>query len=127
MIKIDWSEVEATKDQLLRSGATDSFEMMIIVFYHDKHDCDKIQVRLANLEAALFEIGSNESVKGVFIYDVAMKKPYFKCQEPDRVSALEVVPTSGHPNVLTEFDKMSPEAREVWVDIAMSQQQHYVS
>lgn len=127
MIKIDWSEVEATKDRLLRSGMTDSYEMMIIVFYHDKLGCDKIQIRLANLEQALFDIGSDENVKGIFLYDVTMRKPFFKCQEPDRVSALEAVPNSGHPNVLLDFRDMSPEARDVWLEIAIAQEQHYAS
>lgn len=127
MIKIDWSEVDATKNRLLQSGMTDSYEMMIIVFYHNRIDCDKIQVRLANLEEAFFEIGSNESVKGIFLYDITMKRPFYKCQEPDRVSALESVPNSGHPHVLTDFGSMSPEARDVWVEIAIAQQQHYVS
>lgn len=126
MVKINWSEVEATKDQLLRSGATDSFEMMIIVFYHSKHDCDRVQVRLANLEQALFDIVANSDVKGVFLYDAAMKKPYYKAQEADRVSELETAPVSGHPSVLAEFDKMTPEARDVWLEISMSQQAHHV-
>lgn len=126
MIKINWSEVEATKNQLLRNGATDSFEMMIIIFYHTKHDCDKIQIQLGSLEKTLFEICANLDVKGIFLYDAAMKKPYFKVQEADRVNELEEVPSSGHAFVITEFNKMSPRARHVWVKIAISQQQHYI-
>jgi len=127
MIRINWSEVESVKTQLLRGGATDSHEMTVIIFYHNRSDCDKLQIQLAELEEALFDIGSNHNVKGLFLYDLAMKKPYLKCEEVDRASALESVPLSGHPSVVTSFGKMSPEARDVWIEIAIAQQQHYVN
>jgi len=127
MIRINWSEVESVKTQLLRGGAADTLEMIVIIFYHNRSDCDKLQIKLEQLEEVLFDVGSNQNVKGVFLYDLAMKKPYLKCEEVDRTSALESVPLSGHPNVVTEFGKMSPEARDVWVEIAIAQQQYYVN
>lgn len=127
MIRINWDEVEAIKNQLLSKGATYALELVVIVFYHNKPDSDKIQIYLGQLEESLYQIGEDANVKSVFLYDITLKKPYLKCEEPDRVSALESVPNSGHPDVLAEFGKMSPEARDVWVEIAMSQQQHYVA
>jgi hypothetical protein len=127
MIKINWSEVEATKAKLFRDGATDAFEMVVIVLYYTKSECDKIQIRLGQLEESLFDLGGDKDVKGIFLYDIEMKKPYLKCEEPDRVSALETVPNSGHPNILLEFNRMSPAGRSVWVEIALSRLQHYIS
>jgi hypothetical protein len=126
MIRINWSEVEATREQLLRDGATKSFEMVVIVFYHSKSECDKIQVRLGQLEESLFTIANNNDVKGVYLYDVEMKKPYLKCEEQERANALERVPSSGHPNVLLEFNQMHPEGRGVWVDITIVSLQYYM-
>jgi hypothetical protein len=101
--------------------------MVIIILYHSKSECDKVQVTLDQLEESLFEIGSNRDVRGIFLYDVEIKKPYLKCEEPDRASALESVPNSGHPNILIELKGMSPEARDVWTDIAIASAQHYIS
>lgn len=126
-IRINWSEVGAMKAKLLRDGATDAFEIMIIVFYYTKPECDRFQVELGQLEESLFELGGNQNVKGIFLYDVDMRRPYLKCEEPDRVSALESVPNSGHPNILLEFNKMTPQGRDVWVEIALSRLQHYIS
>jgi len=127
MIRIDWDEVEATKAKLLREGATDALEMVVIVLYYTKSECDKIQIRLGQLEKSLFDLGGNEDVKGIFLYDIEVRKPYLKCEEPNRVSALETVPNSGHPTILLEFNKMPPEGRDVWVEIALSKLQHYIS
>lgn len=127
MIRINWSEIEATKAKLFRDGATDAFELIVIVFYYSRSKSDKIQVRLGQLEQSLFDIGDNQDVRGIFLFDIEMKKPYFKCEEPNRVNVLETVPSSGHPNILLEFDKMSPEGRDVWLDIALSRLQHYIS
>lgn len=127
MIRINWSEVEATKIKLLRGGATDSLEMIVIIFYHNKSDCDKLQIRLGQLEQVLFDLGSDDNIRGVFLYDIAIKKPYFRCEESERGSGIEAMPVSGHPNVIVEFGKMSPQAKDVWLEIAMSQQYHYIS
>lgn len=128
MIRIDWSEVEAAKNRLLQSGATEALEMIVIIFYHDKMESDKIQIRLGQLEHVLFNLSSNKKVKGIFLYDSTMTKPYLKCEEAAKASGMsEEVPNSGHCSVVADFGKMSPEARDVWLEIAFSQQQHYVS
>jgi len=126
MIKINWSEVEAVKVKLLQGGATDSLELLVIVFYHNTPSCDKINIQLGQIEKVLFELGSNDQVKGVCLYDITMKKPYFQCEEPTRINGLETIPNSGHHNIVLEFDKMSDEARDVWLEIALAQSQHYV-
>tara|TARA_S200002703_G_C3744410_1_gene228995 strand:- start:623 stop:1015 length:393 start_codon:yes stop_codon:yes gene_type:complete len=127
MIRINWSEVEATKIKLLRGGATDSLEMIVIIFYHSKSDCDKLQIRLGQLEQVFFDLGSNEDIRSIHLYDIAIKKPYFRCEESERGSGIETVPVSGHPNVVMEFSKMSQQAKDVWLEITMSQQYHHVS
>ena len=127
MIRINWSDVEATKNKLLQNGANNSFELIIMILYHKRQECDRVQIRLEDLERALFEIGSNRDVKGIFLYDISLKVPYLKCEEPDQVNDLETVPNSGHPNILIDFNNMSPEARDVWIEIALAQQQHYVA
>lgn len=127
MIKINWSEVQATKERLLRDGATKSFEMIVIVLYYTKSECDKLQITLGELESVLFDLGGNDDIKGVFLYDIDMKKPYLKCEEPERVNSLETVSNSGHSNILLEFNNMSAEGRDVWLEIAMSKLQHYIN
>lgn len=128
MIRIDWNEVEAAKSRLLQSGATEAMEMVIIVFYFNKLDSDKIQVRLGQLEKALWNLSSNRQVKGIFLYDATLTKPFLKCEAVEKTTGLgEVVPNSGHCSIVADFGKMSPEARDVWLEIAFSQQQHYVS
>lgn len=126
MIRINWDEVEATKAKLFREGATEAFEMVVVVLYYSKSKCDKIPIRLGQLERSLFDLGDDHNIKGVFLYDIGMKQPYLKCESPDRASILETVPNSGHPNILLDFNKMSPEGRDVWVEIAFSRLQHYI-
>ncbi len=126
MIRINWDEVEATKAKLFREGATDAFEMVVVILYHTKSKCERIQIRLGQLERSLFDLGDDHNVKGIFLYDIGMKRPYLKCEAPERVNILETVPNSGHPNILLDFNQMSPEGREVWVEIALSRLQHYI-
>jgi hypothetical protein len=127
MIRINWDEVEATKAKLFREGATEAFEMVIVVLYHTRSECDKIQIRLGQLERSLFDIGDNNNVRGIFLFDVGMKHPYLKCEEASRASHLETVANSGHPNILLDFKSMSVEGRDVWVEIALARLQHYIS
>ncbi len=126
MIRINWSEVEAAKNRLSRDGATGSFQMVIIILYHSKSSADRKQIKLGELEASLFAIASDQDVKAVFLYDIEMKKPYLKCEAIEHANVLETVPLSGHPGVLLEFDNMSPQGRDVWVDITLAELQHYV-
>ena len=127
MIRINWDEVEATKAKLFREGATNAFEMVVVILYHSRSECEKIQIRLGQLERSLFDLGDDQNIRGLFLYDVHMKQPYLKCEAPDRASILETVPNSGHPNILLDFHDMSPEGRDVWLEIALSRLQHYMS
>lgn len=127
MIKINWVEVEATKAKLFREGATEAFEMVVVVLYYNRSECEKIQIRLGQLESSLFDLGDDQDIKGIFLFDLGMKHPYLKCEAPERANVLETVPNSGHPNVLLDFHTMSPEGRNVWLEIAFSRLQHYIS
>ena len=126
MVRINWEEVTAAKDKLLRDGATDTFELVIIIFYYSRSECDKVQVQLGQLEQALYDIVDDQNIKGVFLFDAQIKKPYLRCEGPDRVNALETVPSHGHPNIVLEFDKMSPESRDVWLEITLAGLQHHI-
>lgn len=126
MIRIDWDEVELVKTKLFRSGAADTFEMVIIIFYDTKSKCDKLPVMLGDLEEALFELSGDENIKGLFLYDIEMKQPYLKCEKLSHVNAIETVPDSGHLNVLSDFGNMTSEGRDVWLEIMMSELQHYM-
>ena len=127
MVRINWEDVTATKEKLFRDGATDAFELTIVVFYYSKSECDKVHIHLGQLEEALFDIVDDQNVKGIFLFDAQIQKPYLRCEGPDRVNALESVPSTGHPNILLEFDKMSQEGRDVWIEITLAGLQHYIS
>lgn len=126
MIRINWDEVELVKTKLFRSGATDAFEMMIIIFFNTKSRCDKRPVTLGDLEKTLFDLSGDENIKGLFLYDIAVKQPYLKCEKLSHVNAVETVPDSGHLNVLSDFGNMTSEGRDVWMEIMMSELQHYM-
>jgi len=127
MIRINWTEVEATKNKLLREGATSSLEMVVMILYHSHSEVNKIEITLDQLEESLFDICNDKDVKSIFLYDAQIKKPYLKCEAHTRVSALERVPNSGHPNIIAELQGMSPEARDVWHQIAIASAQYYIS
>jgi hypothetical protein len=121
MIKINWTEVSNLKTLLQRQGATSGFELVVMILYHAKLESDRIRVQLEDLEGLLFSIESDRRVRGVFLYDVEIKKPFLRFREPELVSPLESIPNSGHPDVVLEFGKMSPEARDVWMEITYVQ------
>lgn len=125
MIKINWTEVTNLKTLLQRQGATDEFELVVMILYHAKQESDRMRVQLDDLEELLFSIESDRKVRGVFLYDIDIKKPFLRFREDENVSPLESIPNSGHPNVILEFGKMSPEARDVWMEITYAKiQQH---
>ncbi len=126
MIRISWDEVELVKTKLFRSGAADNFEMVIIIFYDRKSKCDKLPIMLGNLEEALFDLSGDENIKGLFLYDIEMKQPYLKCEKPCHINTIEAPPDSGHMNILSDLGKMTSEGRDVWMEITMSELQHYL-
>ena len=127
MIKIVWTEVTNLKSLLKRQGQNDSYELVVMVLYHGSSDSSRIQVELGNLEDLLFGIESDRRVRGVWLYDTDLQRPFLRFQEAEHVNALETVPSSGHPNVILDFNKMSPGARRVWVDITYSKLQQHLS
>jgi len=117
MIKINWTEVSNLKTLLQSQGATSNFELVVMILYHSQTESDRVRVQLEDLDGLLFSIESDRRVRGVFLYDTEIKKPFLRFREAEQVSSLEITPDSGHPNVVLEFNKMSPEARDVWVEI----------
>ena len=120
MIKINWAEVSKLKSLLKRQGEEDTYELVVMILYHNSQDSDRIQVALEQLEQLLFSLESDRRVRGLFLYDLELQRPFLRFQEAEQVNALETVPSSGHPGVIRDFNEMPPEARQVWVDITYS-------
>lgn len=127
MIKIDWGEVENFKLLMNREGVSDSQEFSIIILYHGKRDSERRAIKLANIESALFEISDNGQIRGLYVYDLECKRVFLRFCSDNQVNNLETAPASGHPYVLREFGGMTPECRDVWVDITEAALQQYLT
>lgn len=127
MIKINWNEVDNFKNFMLRQGASDSLELSIIILYHGKRDSERLQIKLGSIGPALYNISENNHVRGVYIYDLECKKAFLRFCSANKVNNLETVPVSGHPNILLEFNGMTPECKDVWLDITEAALQQYLT
>ena len=117
MIKINWAQVKSLKANLLRRGYTKDTDLLVMVFYRGKVDSERIKVKLEKLDTILFAAESNTSVNGIFVFDTDAKQPLWRVREEEVSNALEHVPSSGHAGVIRDFSNMSPEQRDVWIDI----------
>lgn len=127
MIKINWTEVANLKTLLKRQGATKGFELIVMILYHAQQESDRIRIQLDNLEELLFSIESDRNVRGIFLYDLDIKKPFLRWREEERINPLETIPHSGHPNIILEFNDMPVMAKKVWVEITYVQLQQYLN
>lgn len=127
MIRIDWGEVENFKSQMLREGVSDSQEFSIIILYHGKRDSERRAIKLASIEPALFEISDNTLIRGLYVYDLECKRVFLRFCSNEQINNLETAPASGHPHVLRDFGGMTPECRDVWLNITEAALQQYLT
>ncbi len=116
MLRLDWSQIRGLRDHLARQGFGDESELMIMTLYN-KSEPIKIKIKFEQLEHYLFDVDSNPALTGVFIFDLKSNKPLWSAKAAERQECLESMPTSGHPSIVSEFKNMSPEQKQVWIDI----------
>ena len=126
MIKINWSDVENFQGLMQRQGVAESQEFSIIILYNGKRDSERYQVKLSSIQTTLWDISADKQVRGVYVYDLECQRAYLRFLSKNQVSTLEVAPASGHPQVLLEFGNMTPESRDVWLDITEAALQQYL-
>lgn len=125
MLKINWTQVRGLKEHLARQGFFDTTELLIMTLYKSNVDPIKMRIPFSQLQNYIFEVQGNPSLTGVFVFD-AKNKPLWAARVAEREEALEAVPSSGHSNIVTDYKDMSPEQRQVWIDIMLSAVQSYV-
>ena len=126
MIKINWSDVDNFQSLMQRQGIPDAQEFSIIILYNGKRDSERHQVKLSSIQNALFDISDNKQVRGVYVYDLECKRVFLRFLSTNQVNTLETAPASGHPQVLLGFGDMTPEGRDVWLDITEAALQQYL-
>lgn len=128
MIKIDWTQIKDLKKSLSSRGYQSDTEVMMMVLYQAKNTSKKIKLKLADLDQALYTLGSDHEVIGLFIFDIHCKKPLWRVLETPRIPGdIEKIPTSGHALIVEDFGDMSREQRSVWMEIVMASIQEYLS
>lgn len=126
MIRVNWDEVEAVKTKLFREGASENFELIVVIVYHNESKFEKISIKLIQLDKTLFTISEDKNVKAAYVYDITLKVPYLKCEAPDKVNVFETVSNLGHEGVLRDFNKMPEDEKAVWLEITLARIQHYL-
>ena len=121
-------EIKSLKQHLQRLGLTEETEMMLLVFYKDQAESQRIKVKLNRLDRLLFDAESNPQVTSVFLFDAEVKRPLWRIKaEETSNNGFEAIPTTGHPEVIREFATMSQEKRDTWVDIMVASIQQYMA
>ena len=126
MLKIDWAQVKNLRAHLKRQGYTDESDVAIMILYRGNNESQRLKIKLKALEEILFEVGARPEVTGFYLFDAELKKPLWKLKEVDHSSSLESIPSSGHPSVILDFKSMTPDQRNVWVDMTTASIEQYV-
>ena len=100
---------------------------MLLIFERGKAGAQRIKVKLGKLDRLLFDAESNPKVVGVFLFDSEVKRPLWKLDRKQQVDSFEDIPDTGHPNIVRDFGSMSPEKRDIWVDMTVASIQQYLS
>ena len=116
MLRLNWSQIRGLRDHLARQGFGNESELMIMTLYKNTEPI-KSKVKFDQLEQYLFDVDSNTGLIGVYIFDLKSNKPLWSAKAAERQECLESMPTSGHPSIVSEFKNMSPEQKQVWIDI----------
>ncbi len=126
ILRIDWAQVRGLKDHLARQGFHAESELVVMTLYRNNIDPVKTRVILSQLQTFLFEVEGDPNLIGIFILDAKNSKALWSAKAAEREESLESIPSTGHSNVVTDFKNMSPEQKQIWIDIMTSAAQSYV-
>jgi hypothetical protein len=126
MLRINWTQVKGLKDHLARQGFYDESELMIMTLYRSNLDPIRTKISFSELQPFLFEAEGNPNLIGVFVFDAKNNKPLWSAKAAEREESLESVPSSGHSNIIDEFKNMSPEQKQIWIDVMIAAAQSHV-
>ena len=127
MLKIDWTQVKNLKDHLVRQGYTDDTDVAVMIVYRNKTESQQAKIKLGTLEKLLFEICNNSNIVGFYLFDAELKRPLWKIKEETNKNSVEPIPSSGHPSIIRDFKSMSPEQREVWLQMTLASLNQYIT
>ncbi len=117
MIKINWTQIKNVRVNLQQKGYKDDSLVVVMVFFRTAPNHESFKVPFGKLMKFLYDLEGNQNVIEVYVLDHTRKRPLWRTKEHDRNKTIEEVPTSGHPGIIIEFDKMSPEQKDVYVNI----------
>ena len=125
MLRINWIEVRGLQDHLCRMGFQPTSEVLVMTLYKGTEPV-RTKIKLEQLQGFLFESAGNQNLIGIFVLDSRSNKPLWSAKAAEREESLETIPTSGHANIVIEFKGMTPEQKQVWIDMMTSAAQSYV-
>ncbi len=125
MLRINWTQVKGLKDHLARQGFNPTSEILVMTLYKGT-DPIRTKIRFEQLQGFLFDCEGNQTLIGIFVLDAKTNKPLWSAKAAEREESLESIPTSGHANVVVEFKNMTPEQKQIWLDMMTSAVQSYV-
>ncbi len=126
MLRINWTQVRGLKEHLARQGFYEESELMVMTLYRSNIDPVKTRIAFSQLQNFLFEAEGDPNLIGVFVFDAKNNKPLWSAKAAEREESLESIPPSGHPNIVTEFKNMSPEQKQIWIDVMTAAAQSFV-
>jgi hypothetical protein len=125
MLRINWSQIKTLQTHLARQGFQPETEVLAIVMFK-KNETVKNKIEFGKLQEFLFSLEGDSTVTGIFLFDVAMKRPLWSAKIAERKDSLEVIPNSGHPTIVSEFKNLSPQQKDVWLDITLASIMNYL-
>ena len=125
MLRINWTQVRGLRDHLARQGFHPTSEILVMTLYRGT-DPIRTKIKFEQLQSFLFECEGDQNLIGVFVLDAKSNKPLWSAKAAEREEALETIPTSGHANVVLDFKNMTPEQKQIWIDMMTSAAQSYV-
>jgi|SoiMethySBSTD1v2_1073268.scaffolds.fasta_scaffold91442_7 hypothetical protein len=125
MLHIDWTQVRGLKDHLARQGFISTSEILVMTLYKGT-DPVRTKIKFEQLQSFLFECEGDPKLIGIYVLDAKSNKPLWSAKAAERGESLESIPTSGHASVVIEFKDMTPEQKQIWIDMMTSATQSYV-
>jgi len=119
MLRINWTQVRGLKEHLARQGFLPDSDILAMILYKSAEP-SKLKIKFEKLQEFLFDLDGDANVVGIFLFDTTINKPLWSAKAAERQEALETIPVSGHPTVITEFKNMNAEQKQVWIDITVA-------